>query len=115
MPHYVALILCMTVMLLTWGAAVFVIVGWGLLAQRAMGIRAGSLDDLLRAFWLGAVGWIGYLQIVHFMMPVGFLSLMLGAGIAINGWLLAGRRPVVLLATTDESRRMCSVVSVFST
>ncbi len=86
MPHYLALFLCMLAMLLTWGAAVFVIVGWGLLAQRAMGTRADSLDDLLRAFWLGAVGWIAYLQIVHFVMPVGFQSLMLGAVIAIIGW-----------------------------
>ena len=100
MANYAALILCMSAMLLTWAAAVVVIMGWGLLAQRAMGTRAGSLDDLLRAFWLGAVAWIGYLQIIHFVMPVGFLSLMLGAGIAINGWLLAGRQPIVLLGST---------------
>ena len=98
--NYPALFLCMLAMLLTWAVAAIVVVGWGLLAQRAMGTRAGSLDDLLRAFWLGAVGWIGYLQIIHFVMPVGFQSLMLGAGIAINGWLLSGRRPVDLLLTT---------------
>ena len=100
MADYPALFLYMLAMLLAWAAAAFVVVGWGLLAQRAMGTRAASLDDLLRAFWFGAVGWIGYLQIVHFVMPVGFLSLMLGAGIAVIGWLLAGRRPVDLLLTT---------------
>ncbi len=100
MAYYPPLFLCMLAMLLTWGAVAFVVVGWGLLAQRALGSRAASLDDLMRAFWFGAVGWIVYLQILHCLLPVGFLSLSLGAAIGISGWLLSGRRPIIFLVTT---------------
>jgi hypothetical protein len=101
--HILEMIAAMTVVLASWAALAALLVGTGLLARRAWGLRGNDVGASAAAFWTGLAIAVGLLQLWHLLLPAGPAALGLLAAAAAAGFALAGRG--LLRSLGDAARR----------
>ena len=72
--------------MLTWGSALFVLVGIGLLALRVLGLRAVGGASFVAAAFVGFSIFLGVAQILHFVWSSDGRLWLIAAVAAAAGW-----------------------------
>lgn len=73
--------------LLTWSGVSLVLMGGGLGFQRIFGITKVEGAQLFQAIWVGVFLVVGYLQVMHLVVPVGKYHIAVGMVLSGIGWI----------------------------
>lgn len=76
-------------LVLLWGGLFTVIWGVGILVSRAGGLSDEEAGTFSSTFWMGFAGVLGFLQLWHFVAPVGLRSFFVVGLVGAGGVLLA--------------------------